>query len=52
MIDELPAITIITRLIKLLNYLELSALEDAIQTRRYHMRKEMGERFKDVEELK
>lgn len=49
---ELEAIKIITRLIPSLTYLELTALENAIQSRRYNMRKAESENFKSIEVIK
>ena len=49
---ELEAIKMINKLIPLLDYLELSALEIAIASRRHHMRKAESENFKSIEEVK
>lgn len=49
--NEVDVITIIKRLITQLNYLELTALENAIQSRRYNMRQAEGANFKSIEKI-
>jgi hypothetical protein len=51
MTTPIEVIEQITGLINILDYLELSVLENAIQSRRYDMRKKEGEKFRTIEKV-
>lgn len=43
--------TVLMHMIEKLDYLQLTALENAIQSRRYNMRKEAGKAFETIEKV-
>jgi hypothetical protein len=51
MTTPIDIITSIVKMIERLDYLELSVLENAIQSRRYDMRKEESKKFAGLEKV-